>query len=459
MRYIKSLFLFFVTTTISLSLFAQDEKAQDIQLVKNMFDRALTKTESYFLLQELCLEIGPRLSGSPGAAKAVEWAKAKMTNYDFDTVYFQEVQVPHWVRGDSEEVEIAGGQKLAALAIGGSVGTSKGGILAEVVEVLSMDDMDIMGDRLKGKLVFLNEPFDHRVIGTGAGYGGVVGQRVRGASRAAKHGALGVLVRSASSSFDDIPHTGTLAYSDEVPKIPAVCLGILSSDKLHGELLKNPTLNIRMTLNCESLGEAPSHNVIGEIRGSEHPEKIIVVGGHLDSWDIGHGAHDDGSGCVQSIGVLRLFKELGIQPKNTIRAVMFMNEENGLRGGKKYSKLAQTNKEDHIVAIESDAGGFTPRGFGISGVDEDVLGKMRGWLNVYDKRTISFIDNGGGGADIGPLHRETGTPMVGFVPDTQRLFDVHHSANDVFESVNRRELEMGTASIAALVYMIDKYGL
>jgi acetylornithine deacetylase/succinyl-diaminopimelate desuccinylase-like protein len=194
------------------------------------------------------------------------------------------------------------------------------------------------------------------------------------------------------------------------------------------------------------------------LKGSEFPEKIILIGGHLDSWDVGEGAHDDGAGCVQAMGVLRLFQRLNITPRYTIRAVLFMNEENGLRGGKEYARSAEANGEEHVIAIESDAGGFTPRSFGFTGSDVQ-LEKMRSWLHYFNEKSIAYMTKGGGGADIRPLHMQTGTPMAGFSPDTQRLFDLHHSANDVFESVNRRELELGTASIAALVYLIDRFDL
>ena len=211
-------------------------------------------------------------------------------------------------------------------------------------------------------------------------------------------------------------------------------------------------------MNCQTLEDAPSHNVIGELRGSEFPNEIITIGGHLDSWDVGQGAHDDGSGCMQSIQVVRLFQKYGIRPNRTIRVVMFMNEENGTRGGQKYAELAEKNQENHLIALESDAGAFSPRGFGVTAEDATIE-KFRSWLPHFNQNTVSYFKKGGGGVDIGPLHRTLGTPTIGFIVDSQRMFDLHHSPNDVFATVHPRELELGTASIAGLIYLIDKYGL
>jgi Zn-dependent M28 family amino/carboxypeptidase len=275
---------------------------------------------------------------------------------------------------------------------------------------------------------------------------------------AAKYVAIGVVIRSVGTAFDDVPHTGGTKYKDGITKIPAAALGVKSADRLTRALRENPNTELFMKMNCRTLKDAPSHNVIGELTGKEFPDKIITIGGHIDSWDVGHGAHDDGSGCMQSIQVLRLFQKLGIIPRHTIRAVMFMNEENGTRGGLKYAELAKKNMEDHLIALESDAGAFTPRGFGVT-ADDTTIEKFRSWLPYFDENTINFIKKGGGGVDINPLHKTLGTPTIGFIPDSQRMFDLHHSPNDVFSSVHPRELELGTASIAGLIYLIDKYGL
>lgn len=433
---------------------------EDIRMVEDIFRDCLEKGQTYTLLEHLCLEIGPRLSGSAQAEEALNWSAKVMRKSGFDSVYMQDVMVPNWKRGEPEVCRIVDKKSdLAVLAIGGSVATPADGITAEVVEVQSLDEVDELGEKVKGKIVFYNRAFDQRNISTGGGYGGAVDQRVHGASRAAKYGAAAIVIRSVSSGFDDVPHTGTLRYAEDAPKIPAAALGVLSANKLTEALRADKQTPLYLKMSCEWQDDAPSHNVIGEIRGSEHPDKVILVGGHMDSWDVGHGAHDDGAGCMQSISVLQTLKRMGIQPRHTIRAVMFINEENGTAGGKKYAELAKANDtESHLVAIETDAGGFVPRGFGLSGTPAQ-LQKWRSWLPVFNPNVISYINNGGGGVDIRPLNEETGTPVAGLITDTQRMFDLHHSANDTFDKVNRRELELGTASLTSLVYLIDKYGM
>ncbi len=442
---------------------ADDSHERDAWMIQSIFEEALVSGESYQNLEVLCKEIGPRLSGSEGAAKAVQWAKGLMESYGFDRVYLQNVMVPHWQRGEPEvaQMVLPDGERidLRMLAIGGSVATPNGGLLAEVVTVSSLDEVADLGrEKVAGKIVFYNRAFDQRVIRTGAGYGGAVDQRARGADRAAEYGAIAVVIRSVTSAFDDAPHTGALRYSDETARIPAGALGFQSADRLEKALQAHPDAKLFLKINSRWLPDAPSHNVIGEIRGSEKPDGIILVGGHLDSWDVGCGAHDDGAGCMHAVVALRTLQKLGYRPRHTLRAVLFMNEENGTRGGQKYADIAVENNEKHLVLIESDAGGFSPRGFGVTAADS-TLEKMRHWVDLYPRDTICYFAQGGGGVDIRPLHKATGTPMIGFSPDTQRLFDVHHSENDNFESVHRRELELGTGAIATLIYLIDKYGL
>lgn len=433
----------------------------DTKVIKQLFDEALTTRETYSLLDHLCNNIGHRLSGSEGAAKAVEWTEKVMTDYGFDKVYKQDLFVPNWKRGDKEVARIIGDSKgeLSVLALGMSVATPAEGLTAEVVEVQGLDEVESLGrDKIEGKIVFYNRATDQRHIATGAAYGGAVDQRSAGPATAAKYGAVGVVIRSVGTAYDDVPHTGVTSYKDDIPKIPAAALGFHSADRLTEALKQNPDTKLFLKMTCQTLEDAPSHNVIGELTGSEFPDEIITIGGHLDSWDVGQGAHDDGAGCMQSIQVLRLFQKLGIKPKRTIRAVMFMNEENGTRGGNKYAEIAEENKENHLIALESDAGAYSPRGFGVTAEDA-TLEKFRTWLPHFDQNTITYVKKGGGGVDIGPLHRTLGTPTIGFIPDSQRMFDLHHSPNDVFSTVHPRELELGTASIAGLIYLIDKYGL
>ncbi len=436
---------------------------EDSTFARKIFDEALTKGRCYEMLDVLCNDIGARLSGSPEAARAVEWGKREMEKHGFDRVFLQEVMVPHWIRGDVEKGVIytsdgKENRKVPICALGGSISTPEGGIKAEVVEVHGFDELKALGKTgINGKIVFFNRPMDPKLIITGPAYGGAVNQRHKGAAESVKYGALGVIVRSMTLALDDVPHTGSMKYDSAGVKIPAAAISTKGADYLSVLLKTDPNAMFHLELSCQTLPDEKSFNVIGEIKGSEKPEEIILVGGHLDSWDLGHGAHDDGAGCVQAIEALRLFKALNIKPKRTIRAVLFMNEENGLRGGKKYAELAKKNGENHIAAIESDAGGFTPRGFGISANASDIE-KVQRWNHIFEDYDLLRIEKGWGGADITPL-KEQGTVLIGYRPDSQRYFDYHHSSIDTFDKVNKRELELGAASIATLLYFISEYGL
>ncbi|WP_026999569.1 M20/M25/M40 family metallo-hydrolase [Eisenibacter elegans] len=423
-------------------------------IIRRMYDEALLRPHGYYWLEHLCKKIGHRLSGSPQAAQAVEFTKAVMDTLGLDRVYLQEVMVPHWVRGEAS-VEVVGGPSFKTLALGNSVGTGGQPITAEVVEVKSFEELSV--EKVSGKIVFYNYAFDQRFIETGTGYGDAVKYRVNGAAEAAKMGAVAVVIRSVSTANDDEPHTGTTRYQEGIRPIAALAIGNTSADQLTGMLRKNPRLKLKVYSEAEMLPDVRSYNVIGEIRGSTYPDEIIVVGGHLDSWDVGEGAHDDGAGCVQSIEVLRLFKALDLRPKRTIRAVMFMNEENGLRGGQKYAQEAAQKNEKHIAAIESDAGGFTPRGFTVDN-GEQAVAAMQAWLPLLQPYSIDNIRVGGGGADISPL-RPQGTVLIGFRPDSQRYFDYHHTHIDTFDKVNQRELQLGAAAMAALTYLLSEYGV
>jgi hypothetical protein len=457
-----------IFTTLIFSLLSCKENTipfdqETSNIINDFYGDALEHRESYELLRGLSKDVGQRLSGSEGAKNAVIWSKETMENYGFDTVYLQEVMVPHWERGEIEECFFyLNSEKitLSILGAGGTVATPKEGVTAEVIEVASLDEVDELGrENIEGKIVFYNKAFNQRYINIGASYGQTGFQRRSGAVKAAEYGAVASVFRSLSSStYEDFPHTGGMTYKEGVDSIAHGGLGVLSSQRLSKAIKDNPKLKLTLKLSGKWFPDALSHNVVGELRGIKNPEKIITVGGHLDSWDVGEGAHDDGAGCVHSIGALRLFQKQNIKPNNTLRAVMFMNEENGLRGGQKYAEVAIKDGEQHIAAIESDASGYVPRGFGFSGSDEQHK-KIQDWLMYFDKNTISYFSKGGGGADIGPLHRQTGTPMFGLSIDGQKYFEMHHTAKDVFELVNARELELGTASIASLVYLIDQYGL
>ncbi len=448
----KKLFLFLLLPSLTFS------QANDSSTISNIYKAALTKSDCYETLRYLCKNIGPRLSGSDNAEKSVKYMEEKMKSYGFDRVYLQEVKVPVWRRLDEAKAEIVSSkQKLNICALGGSVATSVKGIKAEVIEVQNFEELDKLGEKnIKGKIVFFNRPMEPTHIETFHAYGGAVNQRGSGASKAAKYGAVACLVRSMNMRIDEFPHTGAMRYDDKYTRIPAAAISTRDAELLSASLKKQNT-NVFMKFNCDTLPDKVSYNVIGEIKGSVYPDKIITIGGHLDSWDLGEGAHDDGAGCVQSLEVLHLFKTLGIRPKHTIRAVMFMNEENGLRGGKKYAEEAKRLNENHLAAIETDAGGFTPRGFSID-APANVISKIKSWEYLLKPYGLHDIAKGGSGADIGPL-KAPGITLIGYRPDSQRYFDVHHASTDVFEAVNKRELELGAASIAALVYLIDQYGL
>lgn len=444
----------------SATLFAQ---SSDEATIRKIYDEALANGEAYSNLEHLTTKIGARLSGSPGAAAAVEWSRQVMQAYGFDSVWLQPVMVPHWVRGKKEIGKIVnsskvGSQTVNICALGGSVGTGPAGLVANLVEVKNFDELKALGEKgVKGKIVFYNRPMDPTQIQTFAAYSGAGDQRRSGASEAAKLGAVGVVVRSLGSNLEDYPHTGGLAYALNIPKIPAVAISTRHAELLSKMLKDDGGLKFYFETYCETLPDAPSFNVIGELKGSQFPEEIIVVGGHLDSWDLAQGAHDDGTGCVQSIETLRIFKAMGYKPKRTIRAVMFMNEENGLRGGREYARIAELKKEKHIVAIESDRGGFTPRGFTMTGTPE-AEAKIRSWKPLLAPYGLTDFSQPGGGADIGPLAPQ-GVLLVGYLPDSQRYFNYHHTPEDTFDKVDKRELGLGAASMTSLVYLLDQYGL
>ncbi|PQJ79299.1 M20/M25/M40 family metallo-hydrolase [Polaribacter porphyrae] len=437
------------------------EEKIDSTKIKTLFNSVLTEGKSYEWLKGLTQNIGGRLSGSPEAQLAVEWGEKLMKEVGLDSVWLQPVMVPHWVRGEKEIATYTtnGVQKNVPIcALGFSIATPKTGVLAEVIEVKSLDEAKALGDKMKGKIVFFNRPFDDTLINTFSAYGGCVDQRVRGAAVCSEFGAKGVIVRSMTNSIDDYPHTGTMIYGEDLPKekyIPGAAISSKAANILSDDLKKNPNLKFYFKQSCKTLPDAPSFNVVGEIKGSETPENIFVVGGHLDSWDLGEGAHDDGTGVVQSLEVAYLFKKNNIKPKNTIRVVFFMNEENGTRGAKKYAELAKLNKENHIGGLESDAGGHTPRGFSIDANDMNTA-LLQSWKKLLAPYGLHDLDKGGSGADINPLKGENVT-LVGYRPDSQRYFDYHHTSRDTFDKVNKRELELGSASMASIVYLMDKY--
>lgn len=453
------------TLSIILIVFTLPAYTQtDSLTIRKIYDEALADGQAYQNLHYLCKNIGPRLSGSSNAQKAVEWSKGLMESYGFDKVYLQEVMVTHWVRGAKEEGVIINGKSRIPVnltALGGSVATPESGITAEVIELHDLKELDQLGEaKVKGKIVFFNRPFDERFTEQIYAYIGAVDQRAFGPVAAAKYGAVAVIVRSLTSAVDDYPHTGGVRYDNGV-HIPAAALSTVAANRLSEIIKAAGSKPVRFYLkdSCKKLPDAVSYNVIGELTGTERPNEFITVGGHLDSWDLAEGAHDDGTGVMQSVEVLRIFKAMGYHPKHTIRAVFFMDEEGGGRGAAKYAELAVKNKEIHIAAIESDEGGFTPRGFRFSNLSDQHLEEInKNWKSLFTPYDTDRLTKGAVNVDIGYLKDSfPGTVLIDYRPDGQRYFNIHHSSNDVFENVNKRELELGAASITSLIYLIDQH--
>ena len=448
---------------LSVALHAQPNPSDKEQL-KTFFDTSLLNGQAYEWLDFLTNRIGSRLSGSLGAERAVAWTKAALDALGLDRVYLQPVKVPKWVRGAKEFalIETAPGVtfNVPITALGGSVATPSVGLKAFVVEVQGIEELKALGrEQIEGKIVFFNRPMQADLISTFQAYSGCVDQRYSGAKEASAYGAVGVIVRSMNLRLDDLPHTGAMSYGDQdvSKRIPAAAISTNAAEKLSKLLKLEPNLKFLFRQQCKTYPDVWSHNVIGEITGSEFPNEIIVVGGHLDSWDLGDGAHDDGAGVVQSMEVLRLFKATGYKPKRTIRVVLFMNEENGLRGGNAYADNALLTGERHIFALESDAGGFTPRGFSFNCSDEEFA-QIESWKPLFKPYLIHYFEQGGSGADIRPLKNKYNV-LAGLRPDSQRYFDHHHAENDTFDAVNKRELELGAATMTSLIYLYDTYGL
>tara|TARA_B100000683_G_scaffold76396_1_gene75376 strand:- start:220 stop:1590 length:1371 start_codon:yes stop_codon:yes gene_type:complete len=440
-----------------LSIYAQ---AQDAKTIRTIYDLALTQSEAYENLRVLCKDIGHRLSGSEGADSAVVWGQRVLGKLELDTIYLQEITVPHWERGRKEKAYFyneKGKNMLDVCALGGSVSTGMNQFIkGDVLEVKSLDEVNNLPDSLvKGKIIFYNRPMDPKKISTFSAYGSCVDQRYSGAIEAAKKGAIAVVVRSMNVRQDDFPHTGSMAYKEEVDSIPAFAISTNGADYLSENITKYDNLELNLKSFCKSYPDKISHNVIGEIKGSEFPDEYITVGGHLDSWDMGEGAHDDGAGVVQSIEVLHLLNLMNIKPKHSIRVVLFMNEENGNRGGKHYAERAAAKNEKHLMALESDRGGFSPRGFSVNGTEKQLNG-IKKWVDLFEPYGIHEFKMGFAGVDINPLE-DGKICLIGLSPDSQRYFDHHHSDNDVFEEVNKRELVLGAASMTSLIYLIDKY--
>jgi len=462
---LKKLAFLLILVQMGMPTLTWSQSEEDALFVKELYNFTLEKGKCYDWLKVLSEDIGGRLAGSTQADKAVDYTYDLMHSIGFDTVWRQACTVNKWERGEAEEVwaftENGDSIAIAALALGNSIGTDNKRIRGELIELHSLDSLESLGeDILKNKIVLFNRAMDPTQLRTFNAYGGAVDQRVYGAAKAVKYGAKAVLVRSLTTLQDDVPHTGVTVYEEGGEKIPALAVSTNAANRMSA-LLKTQKLNVSVKSNSRNLGKGESYNVIGEIKGTEFPNEIILVGGHLDSWDVGGGAHDDGAGCVHALQAISSLLELDYKPKYTIRCVMFMNEENGLAGALRYAEDSNAKGEFHLAAIESDAGGFTPRGFSCDAEADKfnllykALTSFNPILEAYDLRLVK----GGSGADINPLKSQGGL-LIGFRPDSQRYFDYHHSSKDGIEAVNERELKLGAAAISSLIYLIDSsYGL
>jgi carboxypeptidase Q len=444
-------------------------QAEDSLMIRKMATEILVNSGAYENLRYLTKQIGARLAGSQGMVKSEKWAYQALQQTGAGKVWMQECMVPYWVRGGRDEAFVTTLQSagvtdprltkrpLDVIALGNSMGSGAKGVSAEVIEINSFEDLETKKDKVKGKIVFYNYHFKKDFVETFNGYSDAVKYRGAGPVNAAKYGAVAMILRSISHGENNHPHTGGTRYDSAYPKIPAVAVGLQDADWLSAEIKKKKT-NLTIKTYGYFKPDTIGHNVIAEWKGSVYPNEIITVGAHLDSWDNCEGAHDDGAGCVQTIEILRAFKAIGYQPKRTIRFVLFANEENGVRGGNKYAQEAKEKNEQHVFALESDAGGFTPRGFGFTAKPE-VFAKIKQWESLLAPYGGGYFAPEGSGVDIAPLNRTFGTTIAGLMPDSQRYFDYHHARNDVFEAVNKRELDLGAVNMAALIYLVDKYGL
>jgi hypothetical protein len=442
----KLTFLFLV---IGISAQAQ---ISDSAMIAQLYREVLLNGTCYNELHDLCKNIGHRVAGSESADKAIVWGKERLQAMGADTTYLMPVSVPKWSRGKSEEGVVILNKKKTKIPIAALGGSVAGDITASIIMVKSVQELELMdSEKIKGKIVFINKPLDAALINTGAAYGGGGEMRWKGPKLAAEKGAVGCLTRSLTLADDQFPHTGAM----DATTIPAAALSAYHCKWLSELLQENKEVKFHLNLKCTNGGRVTQYNVISELKGTEFPEEIITIGGHLDSWDIGEGAHDDGTGCVQSMEVLRTLKSIGYKPKRTIRVVLFINEEFGNDGGITYAKVTKANGDEHLAAIESDGGGFTPRGFSTQSPDERYTQWMS-WTHLWEPYQLHSFKRGWSGVDIAPL-KDDRVALFALNVDNQRYFDYHHTQNDVFENVNKRELQLGAASMASLVYMIDQH--
>ena len=450
--------LLFVLLASALVINAQNSDKKTIDAI---YQNALTNYDSYNNLKEICTKAKGRLVGSKASETAIQIFKNQVEKTKPDTCFLLNYTTPSWRCVTPCHATMYYGskkEKLNVVNLGLSVSTPEKGINGEIIEVHSLNELDTLGAaKVKDKIVFFNRPMDNSKLTTFEAYGGAIDQRAGGASKAAQYGASATIVRSLSTELYDFPHTGVSHYKEGVKKIPNISISTNDAEKLSSINKKYSGVKVWIKSNTETIDSARTANVIAEIKGSEQPEKVIVIGAHMDAWFNAPGAHDDGAGCEQMIDVFRIFKALNIKPKNTIRLVLFMDEEMYQSGAKAYSDFVGKEKKKHIVSIESDAGGLLPLGFGID-ANDSVINSIKNLTSQLVDYGIYKTAKGYGGVDIAPL-KQYGIPLIGLVTNSQRYFEYHHSANDTVENVSRREMQLGSAAIASLVYLIDKYGI
>lgn len=409
-------------------------------------------------LETLCVDIGHRISGSESLERAVDWSATELEGIEGVEVTRQPVDVPRWVRGE-ERLTLLGEteEPLDMVGLGMSVGTPDGGVEGEVVVVDSLDAIDARGDELAGKIVLIDQampPYDEAQLETG--YGETVGIRTQGPARAAAHGALAVLIRSVTTDPESPPHTGATRYPDDGPRIPGAAVTVPVTERLHRMADAGEAPRVRLEMGARLHPEpATSHNVIAELRGTELPDEIVVFGGHIDSWDVGQGCHDDASGVVSAMAALRILVDLGLRPRRTIRAVLFTNEENGLGGARAY-EANHWGDGLHVAGIESDIG--AARVIGLTIQTEDVregvgLAQIGAIVSLLDPIGLTRAEASFGGADLIPL-REHGVPAIGVIHDPAHYFDLHHTAADTIEAVDHDDFLQGVAVMASTAYVV-----
>ena len=425
--------------------FGESIKSKYVETSLKIISKSLTDSTAYNRLGYMCDTFGPRLSGSKNLENAINWILKEMNNDGLENVKGEKVAVPTWIRGKESATLLSPFKKeLSMLGLGGSIATPRGGLKAEVIVVNDWDELESRSNEVPGKIVLFNAPF--------TSYGETVAYRYSGASAAAKHGAVASLIRSIGPWSMNTPHTGVMAYKDDVKKIPHAALTMEDAMMLSRIHDRDDKIIVKLDMNARMVADRWSHNVLGEIKGSIYPEEVVVVGGHIDSWDVGQGAHDDGGACIASWEVLRLIKELGLKPKRTIRCVMWTNEENGGKGNKGYRDMHMDEMDKHVLAIESDGGVFSPEGFGFSGNDSarEIVEEIHELMKPIGANTIS---EGGRAADVAPLNDE-GVPVMSLKVDGSKYFWYHHTNADTFDKIDFNEFNRCIAAMAIMAYVV-----